>query len=75
MAFRDRELKAPVKSVAEAPVQKLLMNAAVDLMPGFARNMHGLARPMISPVVRGATHGVARTIRGAFEGEQYRKTH
>ena len=74
-AFRDLVLKAPVKSVAEAPVQKLLMNAAVDLMPGFARNMHGLARPMISPVVRGATYGVARTIRWAFEGEQYRKTH
>ena len=74
-AFRDLVLKAPVKSVAEAPVQHLLMNAAVDLMPVFARNMHGLSRPMISPVVRGATYGVAQTIRWAFAGEHYRKPH
>ena len=74
-AFRDLVLKAPVKSVAEAPVQRLLMNAAVDLMPAFARNMHGLSRPVISPVVRGATYGVAQTIRWAFAGEQYRKAH
>jgi len=74
-AFRDLVLKAPVKSVAEAPVQHLLMNAAVDLMPVFARNMHGLSRPVISPVVRGATYGVAQTIRWAFAGEHYRKPH
>ena len=74
-AFRDLVLKAPVKSVAETPVQLLLMNAAVDLMPAFARDMHGLSRPRISPVVRGATYGVAQTIRWAFAGEQYRKAH
>ncbi|MBV8908027.1 MAG: DUF2236 domain-containing protein [Sphingomonas sp.] len=74
-AFRDLVLKAPVKSVAEAPVQRLLMNAAVDLMPAFARNMHGLSRPLISPFVRGATYGVAQTIRWAFAGEHYRKPH
>jgi len=49
------------------------MNAAVDLMPAFAREMHGLSRPMLPPVVRGATYGIARTIRWAFAGEQYRK--
>ncbi|MBW0006998.1 MAG: DUF2236 domain-containing protein [Sphingomonas sp.] len=74
-AFRDLVLKSPVKSVAEAPVQRLLMNAAVDLMPAFARNMHGLSRPLISPFVRGATYGVAQTIRWAFAGEHYRKPH
>ena len=74
-ALRDLVLKAPVNSMAEAPVQRLLMNAAVDLMPAFARNMHGLSRPMISPVVRGATYGVAQTIRWAFAGEHYRKPH
>ena len=36
-AFRDLVLKAPAKSLTEAPVQLLLMNAAVDLMPKFAR--------------------------------------
>jgi uncharacterized protein (DUF2236 family) len=74
-AFRDLVLKAPAPSMAEAPVQLLLMNAAVDLMPAFARDMHGLSRPILPPVVRGATFGVARTIRWAFAGENYRRPH
>ena len=74
-AFRDLVLKAPVQSLAEAPVQLLLMNAAVDLMPDFARRMHGLSRPILPPIVRGATFGLAQTIRWAFAGEQYRKSH
>jgi uncharacterized protein (DUF2236 family) len=73
--FRDLVLRVPAKSIAEIPVQKLLTNAAVDLMPGFAREMHGLWRPMLPPVVRGATFGLAGTIRWAFAGENYRKTH
>ena len=72
-AFRDLVLKAPAPSLSEAPVQLLLMNAAVDLMPPFAREMHGLARPMLPPLVRGVTFGIAQTIRWAFAGEQYRK--
>jgi uncharacterized protein (DUF2236 family) len=73
--FRDLVLKAPAASLTEMPVQKLLMNAAVDLMPEFARKMHALARPVLPPVVRGATYGLAGTIRWAFAGENYRKTH
>ena len=72
--FRDLVLNVPARSVAEVPVQRLLMNAAVDLMPGFARAMHGLPRPLGSPLVRGATFGVAGTIRWAFAGEKYRRT-
>ena len=71
-AFRDLVLKAPARSFAEAPVQSLLMNAAVDLMPPFAREMHGLARPVLPPIVRGATYGIASTLRWAFAGERYR---
>jgi len=74
-AFRDLVLKTPAASLAEAPVQMLLMNAAVDLMPAFAREMHGLSRPILPPVVRGATYGIAQTIRWAFAGEHYRKSH
>jgi uncharacterized protein (DUF2236 family) len=74
-AYRDFVLKAPVRSVAEVPVQALLMNAAVDLMPAFAREMHGLSRPMLPPAVRGATYGMARTLRWAFAGEHYRGAH
>jgi len=72
-AFRDLVLKAPAASFGEAPVQLLLMNAAVDLMPDFARQMHGLTRPILQPVVRGATLGVASALRWAFAGEHYRK--
>jgi uncharacterized protein (DUF2236 family) len=73
--FRDLVLKAPAASIKEAPVQLLLMNAAVDLMPQFARQMHGLARPILPPVVRGATYGMAQTLRWAFAGEHYRRPH
>lgn len=72
--FRDLVLKVPPTSLAEAPAQKLLMNAAVDLMPPFAREMHGLPRPMLAPVVRGGTYGLAQTLRWAFAGEHYRKS-
>jgi uncharacterized protein (DUF2236 family) len=74
-AFRDLVLKAPAASIGEAPVQRLLMNAAVDLMPDFARQMHGLSRPMLPPVIRSATYGVAQTLRWAFAGEHYRGSH
>ena len=73
-AIRDLVLRAPVRSLKEAPVQSLLMNAAVDLLPPFARDMHGLSRPRLSPLVRGGTYGIASTIRWAFAGERYRKS-
>ena len=72
-AFRDLILRSPARSLKEVPVQRLLMNAAVDLMPDYARQMHGLTKPPLSPMVRGATYGVAQTIRWAFAGEVYRK--
>jgi uncharacterized protein (DUF2236 family) len=72
-AFRNLVLEAPASSAAAAPVQLLMMNAAVDLMPGFARDMHGLARPILPPLVRGATFGIASTLRWAFAGEHYRR--
>ena len=74
-AFRDLVLKAPAQSLAEAPIQTLLMNAATDLMPAFAREMHDLSQPLLVPVVRGATYGMAQTVRWAFAGEHYRKSH
>ena len=73
-AFRDLVLEAPPRSMAEIPVQGLLMNAAVDLLPEFAREMHGLPRSLLSPLVRGGTYTIASTIRWAFAGERYRKS-
>ena len=71
--FRDLILKMPAPSIREASVQLLLMNASVDLMPDFARRLHGLSPPILPPVVRGATLGVARTLRWAFAKENYRR--
>lgn len=72
-ALRDLVLKAPAASIRDASVQLLLRNAAVDLMPDFARRMHGMPRPSLRPVVRGATLGVALTLRWAFAAENYRQ--
>ena len=74
-AFRDLVLHAPAPSIAEAPVRSLLMSAAVDLMPDFARNLHGLSKPVLAPVIRGATFGFASTLRWAFETQNYRQRH
>lgn len=72
-AFRDLVLKAPAQSFAELPVQQLLTRAAVDLMPEFARELHGLNRlTMLKPAVRAGTRGLARTLRWAFAAESYR---
>ena len=74
-AFRDLVLHAPAPSIAEAPVRSLLMSAAVDLMPDFARDMHGLDKPTFAPVIRGATFGFASTLRWAFHTQNYRPRH
>jgi len=51
-----------------APLQALMMQAGVDLLPDWARRQHGLPAPLISrPLVRAGTLGVARTLRWAFE--------
>jgi len=67
-AFRDIVLNPPQRSLAEAPVQSLLTSAAVDLMPQWARAMHALPAPLAPPLLRGATYGLARTLRWAFAG-------
>jgi uncharacterized protein (DUF2236 family) len=69
-AFRKFVLEAPALSLAEAPVQKLLTSAAVDLLPHWARALHGLRRPLVP--VRGPTFGLASTLRWAFAVESYR---
>ena len=69
-AFRKFVLEAKAASLPEVPVQKLLMLAAVDLMPDFARALHGLRRPLMP--VRAPTFGMASTLRWAFAAESYR---
>ncbi|MEG3150823.1 oxygenase MpaB family protein [Sphingomonas sp. ZT3P38] len=69
---RTREVAAMVlgqqaRSLSAMPVQALTFQAAVDLLPGWARRMHGLAGPRLTrPLVRVGTFGIARTLRWAF---------
>lgn len=54
-------------SLMAEPLQALTMQAGVDLLPAWARQMHGLALPTFSrPLVRAGTLGIARTVRWAF---------
>lgn len=72
-AFRRIVLDAPAPSLKDAPVQKLLMAAAVDLLPPFARELHWLKRPPLPPLaVRSATLALAGTLRWAFGSQSYR---
>ena len=49
------------------PLQALTLQAGVDLLPSWARQMHGLSAPALSrPLVRAGTLGIARTLRWAF---------
>lgn len=67
------EQRAP--SLAFAPVQSVIMRAAVDLLPRWARDLHRLPGPnMGTPLVRGAAASVAGTLRWAFAGSDRRAT-
>lgn len=57
----------PLPAVAAGQLQKLTFQAAVDLLPAWARTMHGLRNPIIArPLVRTGIMGVAQTLRWAF---------
>ena len=47
---RDLVLGARPPTLKEVPVQKLLMSAAVDLLPRWARDMHGLGANLAAPL-------------------------
>ena len=50
----------------QEPLQQLTQQAGLDLLPDWARRMHGLPPPPARPLLRAGTLGVARTIRWAF---------
>lgn len=63
----DLVLNARAPKPSAEPLQRLTMQAAVDLLPEWARRMHGLSNPApLTPLVRAGTLGVARTLRWAF---------
>lgn len=56
-----------------AIAQSVISDAAVALLPGWARSMHGFRpSPLKAPLVHLSTFGMAQTLRWAFAGE-YRK--
>lgn len=60
-------LAQPAPNLALKPVQALTFQAAVDLLPDWARRMHGLGSPgLATPVLRVGTRGIAETLRWAF---------
>ncbi|MBO9714378.1 oxygenase MpaB family protein [Sphingomonas sp.] len=64
-------LEQPAPSLAAKPFQLLTFEAAIDLLPDWARAMHGLSGPGLArPVVRGGTWGLAGTLRWAFDLER-----
>ncbi len=69
----DLVLKQPPASLATAPFHTLSIQAAIDLLPPWAKVLHGLAGPGITlPAVRLSTHALAGTLRWAFAGERPR---
>ena len=60
-------LDARAPTPAAEPFQALVMRAGVDLLPGWARRMHGRdAPPLARPLLRAGTFGLAQTLRWAF---------
>lgn len=60
-------LKQKAPKLAALPFQTFAMQAAIDLLPEWARAMHGLRAPAVGrPVIRGGTLGLAKTLRWAF---------
>lgn len=60
-------LAKPASSVIPDAPRMLAMQAAVDLLPPWARAVHGLSVPRLSvPAVRAGTLGIAQTLRWAF---------
>jgi uncharacterized protein (DUF2236 family) len=53
---------------ATDPLQAIGFQAAIDLLPSWARRMHGLqASSLGRPLVRAGTFGIARTLRWVFQ--------
>jgi uncharacterized protein (DUF2236 family) len=60
-------LNQPASKFSGEPLQAITFQAGVDLLPAWARRMHGLPDPMLlRPLVRAGAFGIAETLRWAF---------
>lgn len=66
-------LNPQVAGLKAMPVQAVIAQAATDLLPRWARKMHGLNSSLLArPMVDAATFGMASTLRWAFAAEAKR---
>jgi uncharacterized protein (DUF2236 family) len=64
---RDIITHAPPAKLSALPVQALLMQSAIDLLPPWARRMHRLRTSGLgAPALGAATYGLASTLRWAL---------
>lgn len=64
-------LRQPAPSLGLMPAQAMMMQAAVTLLPGWARRMHGFSMPALArPLVRASAFALAGTMRWAFKAER-----
>lgn len=59
-------LERPALTTLAEPLQALTVEAGLDLLPAWARRMHGVPPTLGRPLVQAGTLGVARTLRWAF---------
>lgn len=60
-------LTQPSSTIMAEPLQILTMQAGVDLLPDWARQLHSLPNPVLTrPLIRFGTQSVASTLRWAF---------
>jgi len=60
-------LTQPAPNLAVKPIQDIIFQAAVDLLPPWAQAMHGVSGPRLTrPAVRAGTRGIAGMMRWAF---------
>ncbi|MGL6043124.1 MAG: oxygenase MpaB family protein [Sandaracinobacteroides sp.] len=59
---------APPPTPSMAPAQRLLIEAGVDLLPGWARRMHGLSGAGLrTPLIRASAGGMGAVLRWALK--------
>ena len=64
---RDHILSPPGTPLAALPIQRVLSAAAVDLLPSWARRMHGLrSSGLAAPLLRSSVHAVGGSLRWAL---------
>ncbi|MBJ7448345.1 MAG: DUF2236 domain-containing protein [Brevundimonas sp.] len=66
-------LKQTMGSRTTDSASRVIMQAGVDLLPAWARHMHGLPVPLDLPVIRAGAATMARTLRWAFDQSPNRR--